>query len=295
MQDSDPLLNCFPQSSESSSSLYQEERSYQDEQSDSEIHATRTIRSMFLSDIHLGSKFSYADELLTYLNEHQPERIYFVGDLIDGRKLSSKWRWPHTYTQLMDRIFKFGHQGTRVFYLPGNHDEFMRLWQEYFGYEILKSLPITIVDEMMHVSPDGRKFLVTHGDQFDHHECRAGLVSKLTCLVYDWILWGTRTAQRYLPTAYPERYSLAQSIKANSTTLRKFTAGFRKHAVNYARQKHCDGIICGHIHQPMIETQDKITYCNTGDWVEHCTALVEYSTGEFDLVYFDDWLKSQNN
>jgi UDP-2,3-diacylglucosamine pyrophosphatase LpxH len=260
------------------------------EASDSDLHAPpSTIRSMFLSDMHLGSKFCYADELYDFLTEHRPQKLYLVGDLIDGRKLSQAWHWPQIYTRLLERLFELGQNGTRVYYLPGNHDEFMRNIQKYFGYGILKSLPMVICDEVMHITPDGRKFMVLHGDKFDHHEVAAGWVSRMTALTYDWLLRGSRLTHQLLPQWFPHRYSFAQKIKTRSNTFVKFVAKYQNEAVNYAHERHCDGIICGHIHQPMIESHDKITYCNTGDWVEHCSALVEYESGEMDLLYYDQW------
>ena len=147
----------------------------------------QAVRALFVSDVHLGSPHACAEEFLALLNSYDPQRLYLVGDIVDGRRLRKRWHWPEIYNQILARMTEILDRGGQVFYTPGNHDEFIR--------EILPHLPplfrtdrFCIADEFLYESKLGARMLVTHGDQFDRHEQAAGWVSRLVTIAYDWLL-----------------------------------------------------------------------------------------------------------
>jgi len=242
------------------------------------------VRALFISDVHLGSPHACADEFLALLHRYQPERLYLVGDIIDGRRLRQSWRWPKVYNEIVSRISDLLSSGTKLFYAPGNHDEFIR--------ELLPSLPpifrsdrIHIADEFLYESRRNARLLITHGDQFDHHEKAAGLVSATVTVIYDWILKIDGVITKFRNNH--GRRAASRWAKGQIGPVQKFWAEFEQTASTYAERAGYDGIICGHIHCPKIVSRDSISYCNTGDWVEHCSALIEHTTGDWELSYFN--------
>ncbi len=248
------------------------------------LHSRQRVRALFLSDVHLGSPHCCPHEFLAMLQSYQPERLYLVGDIIDGRRLAKTWRWPRVYNEILATFSTFVNDGTQIFYTPGNHDEFFR--------EILPHLPpvfrsdrIRIADEFLYESLRRARLLITHGDQFDPHEHAAGLVSTVVTITYDWLLKLDTTMARVLP-GRPRR-ALARLAKGQVRKLREFVESFEETAASYAERGGYDGIICGHVHEPKIVSRGSITYCNTGDWVEHCSALIEHTNGDWELNYFN--------
>lgn len=246
--------------------------------------STRTaVRALFVSDVHLGSPHSCAEEFATLLEHYDPQRLYLVGDILDGRRLRRRWHWPRLYNRILARISEMLHAGVEVFYTPGNHDEFFR--------EILPYLPplfnqarFTIADEFLYESRLGARLLVTHGDQFDRHEQAAGWVSRGVTVVYDCLLRLDNCFTRLSPGR--ERRATPRFLKAKIGRMHEFLREYEATAANYAERGGYDGVICGHVHQPKIVTRGAISYCNIGDWVEHCTALVEHRSGDWELTYF---------
>lgn len=241
------------------------------------------VRALFVSDVHLGSPHCCAEEFAALLERYQPERLYLVGDILDGRRLKQSWRWPPVYNRILARISNLLREGSHVYYTPGNHDEFFR--------EILPCLPplfnnsrLMIADEFLYESKLGARLLVTHGDQFDRHEQAAGWVSRAVTLCYDWLLrldnlqtgWSPRRGRR----------ATARGLRERLARLARFYQEYEQLAANYAERGGYDGVICGHVHQPKIVTREAISYCNVGDWIEHCTALVEHRSGDWELTYF---------
>ncbi len=242
--------------------------------------AGRQIRTIFVSDVHLGCMHSRADEFLEFLKSHEPQSLYLVGDLIDGWKLRKKWRWPQSYNAIFDRVEELSDNGTEIFYTPGNHDKFLRDFGKSFGF-------VTLSDEFVHITADGRRFLIIHGDQFDKFETGAQWLSVLGSFAYDVLLTANTLFNRLLKRNDQTKFALSSAVKSRVKQLMRFISDYEQKLASHARQKLCEGIICGHIHAPNILDIDGINYCNTGDWVEHCSALIEYSDGEMEIVYFD--------
>lgn len=241
---------------------------------------SRKIRTIFVSDVHLGCMHSRAEEFLEFLNAHHPESLYLVGDLIDGWKLRKKWRWPQIYNEIFDRVEELSRKGTEVFYTPGNHDNFLRDFGKRFGF-------VSLSDEFVHLTADGRRFLIIHGDQFDKFETGAQWLSVLASFAYDVLLTANTLFNRLMKRQGQTRFALSSAVKSQVKHLMRFISDYEKQLADHARLKRCEGIICGHIHAPNILDIDGINYCNTGDWVEHCSALVEYSDGELEILFFD--------
>lgn len=252
------------------------------------------IRTLFLSDLHLGSRHCRADQLLALLNRFEPEAIYLVGDAIDGRELTHRWRWPAVYNQILARFSELNDRGTELFYTPGNHDEFMRQLLIHVPAKFLTS-SIKIAPEFVHITADGKRLLVIHGDQFDNHECHCGLVSKLTAFIYDkllhadrWLRWTGYSSSRYDNT-------LSSWLKKRLGKLQLFFHEYKEKLSAHAITRQMDGILCGHIHQPMLDATGKALYLNTGDWLEHCSAIIEEDNGHLKLIFSDDLSNSPDD
>lgn len=238
--------------------------------------------SIWLSDIHLGYKGCRADFLLDFLSRARADVIYLVGDVIDFWAMGRHFSWPDSHQAVLRRLLDLAANGTRVVYVPGNHDEFSR---ELCGSSLLN---VEIVAEAQHTTATGKRLLMVHGDQFDH-AVRCSLVHRLAGdLSYDFLLflnrWGNRV-RRWLGLPY---WSLAYYIKNRVKNARAAIDAFETAAAAEARRRGFDGIVCGHIHQPEIRTIDGVLYCNDGDWIESCTALVEHRDGRLELLHWGD-------
>lgn len=245
---------------------------------DSQPTATRTIRTLFVSDVHLGCKHSRADQLADFLEAHECENLFFVGDFIDGWKLRRGWRWLPAYTRIVNRLIELVRGGTRLYYTPGNHDDFLRQFLDDFGV-------VDIKNEFVHTTADGRRLLITHGDQFDRFERSARWFTMLLSSLYDIILSVNWFAGRFQKSNRNRSYAFSAWLKLLCKRFAMFVSDYERQLVEHARRQRCHGVVCGHIHRPAIAETGQITYYNTGDWVEHCTALVEYSTGELELWF----------
>ncbi|MGL4514473.1 MAG: UDP-2,3-diacylglucosamine diphosphatase [Lacipirellulaceae bacterium] len=237
------------------------------------------IRSLFISDVHLGCKHSQAADLAELLERVEPLNLYIVGDFIDGWKLKRRWRWDPQYDRLLQRILELKRGGTKVFYTPGNHDEFLRPFVANFGV-------VEICDRFVHRAADGRRYLVMHGDQFDRVEQNHQWLSLVASYAYDALLtanwWGNR-----LRGKQHDPYAFCGALKRRVKRLVSHVSEFESLLVKSAREASCDGIICGHVHAPRIVELQEVAYLNTGDWVENCTALVEKEDGAFELIRRD--------
>jgi UDP-2,3-diacylglucosamine pyrophosphatase LpxH len=237
-----------------------------------------SIRSIFVSDVHLGCRYTHADALLQFLRGHEPEHLYLVGDIIDGWRLRRGWYWTDTYTYLLRHIVGLMKRGTRVYYTPGNHDEFLRYYLHDLG-------SIQIADELVHVTADGRRLLVMHGDQFDTAVRHAPWLAHLGDTGYNLLL-GLNTvfngARKRLGLEY---WSLSAAVKRRVKQATNFISSFETLITQHAADRDCTGVVCGHIHTPRITSRGGIGYYNTGDWVESCTALVEHADGTLELLH----------
>ena len=244
------------------------------------------VRSLFISDVHLGCRFARAEELFAFLGRVQPDRLYLVGDIIDGWKLKRSFHWTDTSSFILRRILGMLKRGTRIVYITGNHDEFLRTFApQAFGH-------MELVDMCVHVTVDGRRLLVIHGDFFDHLTKHAAWIYHLGDRAYTLALhlnkW-MNIARRSLGYPY---WSFSSLLKSKVKRAVNFINDFEHFVARYTRKKGCCGVICGHIHVPAIRRIDGIDYVNCGDWVEHCTAVVEHLDGRMELVDHT-WLADQ--
>ena len=245
------------------------------------IQASRTtlrFRSIFISDVHLGFKGCRAEFLLDFLRRVECQQIYLVGDIIDMWSLTRSFYWPQAHNDVIRTILGKAKHGTRVVYVPGNHD---RPFRDHDGLVLGN---VEIHREVVHETADGRRFLVLHGDEFDAIVCASPLLESLGSTAYSAALRLNRyvNAVRRL-FGYPY-FSVAAFLKHKVKNAVKYIANFERALAVEARRRGVDGVICGHIHRAEISEIDGITYCNDGDWVESCTALVEDFQGRLSLL-----------
>ena len=239
-------------------------------------------RTIFLSDIHLGTRGCQADLLLDFLKHNESDTLFLVGDIVDGWRLKRWWYWPQAHNDVVQKIMRKARKGTDVIYIPGNHDEAARQYcQLTFG-------EVKVEEEAIHELPDGRKLLVIHGDQFDGVVRYARWLAILGDTAYNaalrintWFNWG----RRRLGLPY---WSLSAFLKHKVKNAVQFIDNYEHAVASEARRRGVDGVVCGHIHPAEIRTIDGVMYCNDGDWVESCTALVEDFEGRLSIVHWAD-------
>ncbi|QDT02225.1 UDP-2,3-diacylglucosamine hydrolase [Rubripirellula lacrimiformis] len=243
----------------------------------------KPVRTLLVSDVHLGCKHSQSKEFLNFLQGFAPENIYLVGDFIDGWKINTGWHWTQDCDNVISHLIELTRRGTKVFYVPGNHDAFLRS-------SVLRSaLPdefsrVEVANEFVFETLAGWRFLVTHGDLFDCVEMQAQWLSKGTSALYDACLSLNWWLHRYTFAESCNPYGVCAVLKDRVKRSIRFISNFESKILDHARLRDCDGIVCGHIHTPDIVTTDSMWYCNTGDWVENCTGLVECHDGQIQLV-----------
>jgi UDP-2,3-diacylglucosamine pyrophosphatase LpxH len=235
-------------------------------------------RTIWLSDIHLGTPGCKAEFLLDFLRWNDSDTLYLVGDILDGWRLRKGWHWPQAHNDVVQKILRKARKGTRVVYVPGNHDEFAR---QFIGHAFGG---IELVEEIVHRTAAGKKLLVTHGDLFDAVVQRARWLALLGDTLYVTILalnhWFNRIRAR-LGFGY---WSLSQYLKHKAKGAVSFITDFEEALAHEARRRGLHGVVCGHIHKAEIRMVDDILYCNDGDWVESLTALVEDHAGNLRIV-----------
>lgn len=239
-------------------------------------------KSVFISDIHLGTKMSRADKLLDFLKTFECEKLYLVGDIVDGWAMSKTQYWPQHHNDVVQKILRKARKGAEIYYIPGNHDEFLRNYVDTdFGN-------IHVVNETVHVGIDGKKYLVIHGDQFDAVINNAKWLAKIGSWAYDFsisINLFVHKVRNFFGLPY---WSLSSYLKYKVKKAVNFISNYESCLANYAKTKDVDGVICGHIHHPNICDIDDITYINCGDWVESCSAIVEDYEGNYKLIRWSD-------
>ena len=243
-----------------------------------------TVRSIFLSDIHLGTRACQADQLLSFLRHHEAEQIYLVGDIVDFWSLSRGIYWPEQHNTFVQKILKRARHDVRVVFVPGNHDEALR---EYAGTEFGD---IHVMREATHVGADGRRYLVMHGDEFDQITRYHRWLALAGDIGYNFLVrvnvllsWCRRKLRK------PGYWSLAGYAKRRIKGALEFIYGFEEAVAHQARHRQLDGVICGHIHSAVIKDIGGVTYINCGDWVDSCTAIVEHFDGRMELVHWNDF------
>ena len=237
-------------------------------------------RTLFISDLHLGSKAAQADMMLDFLKMNDADTIFLVGDIIDGWRLRSGWYWPQSHNDVVQKLLRKARKGTKMIYIPGNHDEFARQFVKLsFG-------GIKILRKTTHISADGKKFLIMHGDEFDLVVRNARWLAYLGDWAYDFAIFINMQfnfIRRKLGFPY---WSFSAWAKLKVKNAVNFIGSFEVALAEEARKVGADGIICGHIHHAAIRDIDGIRYMNTGDFVESCTAIAEHEDGRMEILHW---------
>jgi UDP-2,3-diacylglucosamine pyrophosphatase LpxH len=235
-------------------------------------------RAIWLSDVHLGTRGCQAEILLDFLKSTESQYLYLVGDIIDGWRMRRSWYWRQSHNDVVQKILRKARKGTRVVYIPGNHDENFRDFARHrFGR-------VAILNEAFHVTADGRRLWILHGDAFDGVVKHARWLAVLGDGAYNLALGlntGFNLLRRRLGLSY---WSLSAYLKHKVKNAVEYISHFEKAVVAEARKRRADGVVCGHIHHAEIREIDGFLYCNDGDWVESCTALVEHSDGRLEII-----------
>lgn len=239
---------------------------------------TKSFRTLFLSDIHLGTKGCQADLLLDFLKVHEADTVYLVGDVVDGWRLKSGWYWPQSHNDVVQKLLRKTRKGARLIYVPGNHDEFLR---DYYGMHFGG---IEVMEQVIHDAADGRRYLVIHGDVFDVVVRHAKWIAYLGDWAYETALivnTYVNILRRRLGLTY---WSLSAWAKLKVKNAVNFIGDFEDALSSEARKLNVDGVICGHIHHAAMRDINGIRYINTGDWVESCTAVAEHHDGTMEII-----------
>jgi UDP-2,3-diacylglucosamine pyrophosphatase LpxH len=240
-------------------------------------------KTIWISDIHLGSKGCKADQLCEFLKKNNCETLYLVGDIVDGWRLTRNWYWPQSHSNVLRRILTKAKRGTKVIYITGNHDEFFRPWLKHnlmFGN-------IQIQNQTTHVDAQGREWIVTHGDMFDKVTRNWRWLSMWGDSAYHALLMSNGMVNKVRSWFGYGYWSLSKWLKSHTKQAVGFIYKFEEHLAQHAQRLGAHGVICGHIHTPALKEIDGIMYINDGDWVETCSALVETHEGEFQLLLLD--------
>jgi len=244
----------------------------------------RRYRTIWISDIHLGTRGCKAEFLLDFLRATESETLYLVGDIVDGWRLKRSWYWPQPHNDVVQKLLRKARKGTRVVYIPGNHDEILRRFLE------INIGQIEVVSEAVHVTADGRKLLVLHGDAFDAVVRYARWLAFLGDWAYNVALAANHwinLLRRRLGLSY---WSLSAYLKQRVKNAVEYISRFEAAVAEAAAKRGADGVVCGHIHHAEIREIAGVTYCNDGDWVESCTALVEHADGRLEILR---WVEDQ--
>ena len=238
------------------------------------------VRTVWISDIHLGTPGCQAQALLDFLRDTHCETLYLVGDIIDGWQLRRNWYWPQEHNDVVQKILRKARKGTRVVFVPGNHDEFARKYVLHnFG-------GVDVVEDCVHTLADGRRLWVTHGDLFDGVIQCAKWLAYAGDMAYEFILKVNRrfnVLRAHLGLPY---WSLSKYLKLKVKRAVSYVSDFETAVAHEARRRGLDGVVCGHIHHAEMREIGGVLYCNDGDWVESLTALVEHHDGRLEILDF---------
>ncbi len=242
-------------------------------------------RSIFISDIHLGTRGCQAEVLLDFLKHCNAQSYYLVGDVVDGWRLQKSWYWPGAHNDVVQKLLRKARKGSQLIYVPGNHDEFLRQYIDLsFGDIQVRHNPV-------HVTADGRRLLVIHGDQYDNVMLYSRWLAFLGDSAYEMLLRLNQPLNRVRRWMGMPHWSLSQFVKLKVKNAVNFISRFEEVVAADAAHHQVDGVVCGHIHHAEIRDINGITYCNDGDWVESCTALVEHMDGRLEIIH---WLDHYN-
>jgi len=242
----------------------------------------RHFRTVFISDVHLGTRGCQAELLLDFIRHMECDTLFLVGDIIDGWKLKGGWWWPQAHNDVVQKILRIARKGAQVIYVPGNHDDVVR---DFCGVHLGG---VVVTRDAIHETADGRRFLVLHGDEFDGVTRHARWLAFLGDWAYRTVLALNTVfnhVRRKLGFGY---WSLSAYLKVKVKNALQFIENFEAAVAEEARRRGVDGVICGHIHKAEMRMIDGIEYINDGDWVESCTALVEHMDGRLEIL---EWAK----
>lgn len=245
---------------------------------DSNAITVKHHRTLWISDLHLGSSGCQAAFLLDFLRHNECDTLYLVGDIVDGWQLRKGWYWPQLHNDVIQKVLRKARKGTRVIFVPGNHDEFAR---QFVG---LSFGDIEVMEEVVHVTADGRRLWVIHGDRFDGVIQYAKWLAYLGDALYELALKINHHYNRIRVRMGLQYWSLSQYLKHRVKNAVSFISDYEHALANEARRRGMDGVVCGHIHKPEIRMIDGILYCNDGDWVESLSALAESHDGQLQLI-----------
>ena len=239
---------------------------------------TAHYRALFLSDLHLGTRGCQAELMLDFLRHHDADTIYLVGDIIDGWRLKTGWYWPQAHNDIIQKLLRKVRKGARMIYIPGNHDEFAR------GYLDMTFGGVEVMQNAVHVAADGKRYLVTHGDEFDIVVRHARWLALFGDWAYETALftntWFNRIRRRL---GFPY-WSFSAWAKLRVKNAVNFIGSFEDALSQEAVRNNVDGVICGHIHHATIRQIGGVTYVNIGDFVESCTVVAEHEDGRLEVV-----------
>ena len=243
-------------------------------------HPRLVFRAVWISDVHLGTPGCKADLLLDFLKNIECETLYLVGDIVDGWQLKKGWYWPARHNDVVRCWLKMAKHGTRVIYVPGNHDE---LFRDYAG---LNFGGIEVTSQCIHLTADGRSLLILHGDEFDGVVLCARWLALLGDQAYTLLLKLNGVINRVRRAMGKPYWSLSALLKKRVKNAVEFISNFEQAVAHAAYEQGADGVVCGHIHTAEVRQIGTVTYYNDGDWVESCTALVEHGDGRMEII---DW------
>ncbi|TAL15779.1 MAG: UDP-2,3-diacylglucosamine diphosphatase [Aquabacterium sp.] len=240
----------------------------------------KRVRTVWISDLHLGTPGCQAQALLDFLRTVECDTLFLVGDIIDGWQLRRSWYWPQSHNDVVQKLLRKARKGTRVIFIPGNHDEFARKYLDHeFG-------GIEVAEEWIHTTADGRRLWVTHGDLYDGVIQCARWLAHLGDTLYEFTLKLNRWLNTMRARAGLPYWSLSKYLKLKVKRAVSYVADFEEALAREARKRGVQGLVCGHIHHAEMRDIGGILYCNDGDWVESLTALVEHADGRLEIL---DW------
>lgn len=240
------------------------------------------FRTIWISDTHLGTPGARVDDLLHFLKHTQSETLYLVGDIIDGWQLKKRFFWTQKHNDVIQKILRKARNGTKVIYIPGNHDEAAR---EYIDFSFGE---VEIHTDYIHHTCNGEKLWVVDGDLFDNVIQHARWLAYIGDHAYVTLLRANRLLNRVRQLLNLPYWSFSQYLKHKVKSAVSFISAFETAMVTEARRRNCDGVVCGHIHKPEIREIDGIRYYNDGDWVESVTAMVEHHDGRIEILNWAD-------
>jgi UDP-2,3-diacylglucosamine pyrophosphatase LpxH len=247
---------------------------------DQELNDPPQYRAVFISDLHLGTPGCQAQAILDFLKTYPSQSLYLVGDIVDGWQLRKRWYWPQAHNDVVQKILRRARKGCHVVFVPGNHDEFARNFAGHrFG-------GIEVLEEAVHRCADGRTLWVIHGDYFDGIVQCAKWLAYVGDTLYEFILKLNRHLNRWRARLGMPYWSLSAYLKLSVKRAVSYVSDFESIVAHETRRRGHHGVVCGHIHHAEMRMIDGVLYCNDGDWVESCTALVEHMDGRLEIVHW---------